>query len=262
MGSSGESHAATAAPEQPEPSLIATRNMLVVVLAATSGYVDAVSYLALGHVFTSNMTGNTVLLGIALGQAQGAAALRSVVALASFLCGVGSATLIVEEAKGGQRPALWPVGVTAAFALECGVLLVFAVSGILSGTATTGLVYLLIALSAIAMGIQSAAVRTLGVSGVATTYITGTWVSLISGVVAHARATLSAGKKAAPTSASAETSSRRLQATVLAVYVVAAVAGGVVESRWHLAATAPPTIVVALVVAIALCRFPRGKAGG
>ena len=31
---------------------------------------DAVSYLMLGRVFTANMTGNTVLLGLALVQGQ------------------------------------------------------------------------------------------------------------------------------------------------------------------------------------------------
>ncbi len=33
---------------------------------AVTGLVDAVSYIALGHVFTANMTGNIVLLGFAL----------------------------------------------------------------------------------------------------------------------------------------------------------------------------------------------------
>ena len=39
-------------------------------LTAAAGYVDAVSYLALGRVFTANMTGNTVLLGLSLVQAH------------------------------------------------------------------------------------------------------------------------------------------------------------------------------------------------
>jgi hypothetical protein len=35
-------------------------------LAAVTGVVDAVCYLAFGHVFTANMTGNVVLLGFAV----------------------------------------------------------------------------------------------------------------------------------------------------------------------------------------------------
>ena len=46
----------------------ALKNALVLLLTAAAGYVDAVSYLALGRVFTANMTGNTVLLGLALVQ--------------------------------------------------------------------------------------------------------------------------------------------------------------------------------------------------
>jgi len=56
--------------------------------------VDAVSYLRLGHVLTANMTGNTVLLGLALSQTNLRAMMRSGCALVGFLirlCG-GSAT--------------------------------------------------------------------------------------------------------------------------------------------------------------------------
>jgi uncharacterized membrane protein YoaK (UPF0700 family) len=35
-------------------------------MTAVTGIVDAVSFLALGHVFTANMTGNVVFLGLPL----------------------------------------------------------------------------------------------------------------------------------------------------------------------------------------------------
>ena len=44
--------------EEPLPALLCT-------LTAVSGVVDAVSFLALGHVFVANMTGNVVFLGFA-----------------------------------------------------------------------------------------------------------------------------------------------------------------------------------------------------
>ena len=53
------------------------RDAMVLVLTWAAGGVDAISYLGLGHVFTANMTGNAVLLGLAVGQGQGLAALRS-----------------------------------------------------------------------------------------------------------------------------------------------------------------------------------------
>jgi uncharacterized membrane protein YoaK (UPF0700 family) len=65
----------------------AIRNVLLLLLACVAGSVDAVSYVGLGHVFTANMTGNTVLLGLALGQAEHGAVVRSGLALVGFLAG-------------------------------------------------------------------------------------------------------------------------------------------------------------------------------
>ena len=47
-------------------SAAARRDLLLLGLTWAAGFVDAVSYLGLGNVFTANMTGNTMLLGIAL----------------------------------------------------------------------------------------------------------------------------------------------------------------------------------------------------
>ena len=63
---------------------------LVVTLGAltvVSGFLDAVSYLGLGHVFTANMTGNIVLLGFAAAGAAGFSVAASLCALGSFLAG-------------------------------------------------------------------------------------------------------------------------------------------------------------------------------
>ena len=55
--------------------------VVLLVMTAATGIVDAVSYLALGHVFTANMTGNVVLMGFRLGGASGISLSRSVIAL-------------------------------------------------------------------------------------------------------------------------------------------------------------------------------------
>jgi uncharacterized membrane protein YoaK (UPF0700 family) len=67
-----------------EPRLIAIRNGLLLALAFAAGYIDALSYLGLSRVFTANMTGNTVLLGIVLADFDGVAIARSSLALAGF----------------------------------------------------------------------------------------------------------------------------------------------------------------------------------
>ena len=53
------------------------RDLMLLALTWAAGSVDAISFLALGRVFTANMTGNTVLLGLHLAQEQGAGALRA-----------------------------------------------------------------------------------------------------------------------------------------------------------------------------------------
>jgi uncharacterized membrane protein YoaK (UPF0700 family) len=148
--------------------------LLLLTLAAAS--VDAISYLGLGHVFTAMMTGNTVLLGLALAQGEVLAALRSILALIGFTVGVFVGAIIVQRES---EPAEWPAAVTAALAFETLILAIFAATSMLFDSTRAVIIYLLIILSAFAMGIQSAAVRRLGVPGIATTYITGTLTSLM-----------------------------------------------------------------------------------
>ena len=76
---------------------------------------------------------------------------------------------------------IWPRVVTLALAVEAVILCVFAAGWQSVGEAPAALpLAMLIGLSAIAMGIQSAAVRRLEVSGIATTYITGTLTQLVA----------------------------------------------------------------------------------
>jgi len=80
-------------------------------LTLVAGSIDAISYLGLGHVFTAMMTGNTVLLGLALAQGEVRAALRNILALLGFSAGVFVGAMIVER---DSKPTEWPVAVTAA----------------------------------------------------------------------------------------------------------------------------------------------------
>ncbi len=73
----------TTASREPGRLLLAT----LLALTVTSGLVDAVSYLGLGHVFTANMTGNVVLLGFAAAGASGFSATACLTSLGAFLAG-------------------------------------------------------------------------------------------------------------------------------------------------------------------------------
>lgn len=62
-------------------------NPALVVLTFVAGLVDALSYLALGHVFVANVTGNIVFLGFAFAHAQGFVWWTSALTLAAFMVG-------------------------------------------------------------------------------------------------------------------------------------------------------------------------------
>jgi uncharacterized membrane protein YoaK (UPF0700 family) len=162
------------------------RDGMLLILTWAAGVVDAVSYLALGHVFTAMMTGNTVLLGLALAQGEIYAALRSILALLGFALGVTLGATIVER---DESESEWPPAVTGALVLEGFILAIFAVAWHLKDPALGGHnVQVLIVLLGTAMGAQAAAVRRLDVPGIATTYITGTITSLFVDVVGWSRA--------------------------------------------------------------------------
>src|SRR5260221_8797787 len=77
----------------------------LLLLTATTGLVDAVSFLGLGRVFTANMTGNVVFLAFAVGGAAGLSVSASILALGSFLVGAltGGRLAVAMEASARRR---------------------------------------------------------------------------------------------------------------------------------------------------------------
>jgi uncharacterized membrane protein YoaK (UPF0700 family) len=155
-----------------------TRALLV--LTFSTGLVDAVSYLALGRVFTANMTGNIVLLGFGLAGSGGLTVLSPTISLAAFLIGAGAGGVLVRR-MGQRHPGL----VARALGIETAAL---AIAAVVSAAVTvkqhTASAYLLIALMAFAMGLRSAAVRRIAVPDLSTTVLTMT----LTGLAAESRA--------------------------------------------------------------------------
>ena len=69
----------------------------LLVLTFTTGLVDAVSYLGLGHVFTANMTGNIVLLGFGIAGSGGLPVIAPLVSLGAFLVGAGGGGILAAR---------------------------------------------------------------------------------------------------------------------------------------------------------------------
>lgn len=146
------------------------RNILLVVLASMSGFMDALSFLAL-NVFASVLTGNTVLLGLAISSGNILNVIVPLVALTGFIGGVVLGNRLAEPDLNFQKK-IWPATVTRALFVEVIVLSIFTAGGFVVGESISGLaVYVFIMLATVAMGIQSSAVRALGVPHISTTYI-------------------------------------------------------------------------------------------
>lgn len=155
------------------------RDVAAVTLAVTSGATDAVAFLKLGGAFTSVMTGNLVLLGISLGHADGSLAGQIGFAVVGYIGGCAVGIRVVG--RHGRGDPVWPPGVTRGLAVETVFFVAYAagwwaVGGHPAWPTTAGL----LAIAAFALGVQSAAVNRFGVSGLSTTYLTGTLTTLVT----------------------------------------------------------------------------------
>lgn len=152
------------------------RDSLVVVLALTTGAMDAVSYLRLGKVFSSVITGNLALLGVSAGQQNGGLALPAGLALAGYGAGVLAGGPFARTPQNDQ-PA-WPRRATVTLGVELIVLAGFSGGWLAVGGHPAGATRLaLLVVAAAGMGMQSTAVRRLG--PMSTTYLTSTLTGLL-----------------------------------------------------------------------------------
>ena len=154
----------------------ATRDLLL--LSVVAGSADAAGFMS-GHVFTSNMTGNLVLLGIACGQGQWHDAGKTFYVLALFLIGA-----ILGSRMGRCFPdAAWKKLMKRLLTIEALLLLAFAIYwAFISEAARTAHFLWLVLPLALAMGLQSAAMNRLTVVGVTSTAMTGTLTSFAAGL--------------------------------------------------------------------------------
>lgn len=141
-------------------------------LTFVTGLVDAGSYVAMGHVFTANMTGNIVFLGFAFGGVPGLSIARSLTALGFALVGGGLAGKL-DSWLGKRRRNFW---LAAALGFETLFLLgATTVAWSLEprgGPLIRSSLYGVIALTALGMGIRNGTIRRLAVPDLTTTVLT------------------------------------------------------------------------------------------
>ncbi|MCS4276322.1 uncharacterized membrane protein YoaK (UPF0700 family) [Mycetocola sp. BIGb0189] len=151
--------------------------VLLLVLTAVTGIVDAISVLELGRVFVANMTGNVVSIGFALAGAPHFSLTGSIFALAGYILGAG---------LGGYVMARIHLAPVRAFRNVMGVV-VLAFAGVVAMAWITGaeapmIQHIMVALMATALGVQGAAARALGVPDLSTTVLTMTITGLVADI--------------------------------------------------------------------------------
>jgi len=147
---------------------------LMLALTFSTGIIDAVGYLGLDRVFTGNMTGNVVILGMALTGADDLPVLGPIIALALFLFGA-----LVAGRTLRKKPAGWSTQTTALFGVVGLVLAASAVVAFVVGEDRPEWVALTITGAlGFAMGLQAGSARQIGVKDVTTVVVTSTLVGL------------------------------------------------------------------------------------
>ena len=220
---------------------LSVRDLLLNALAVSSGAVDAISFLALGKVFSAFMTGNIAFLGLRVAGASAPGGVAIVVSMAAFAVGVYLSTRIVKPSEGS---GMWPQRVTVALGVSLIAHAVFlAVWFASNGQPSIDVAHVLLGSWGLAMGMQSAAVRTLHVEGVFTTAATATIILLVGDT----------------TSWSSTVAERRRLASVLVSLFVGATAGGLLLVHAHIYAPVLPFAITVMTVATAAIAFRESR---
>ncbi|MFB9312011.1 YoaK family protein [Nocardioides plantarum] len=188
---------------------------LMLVLTFGTGIIDAVGYLGLDRVFTGNMTGNVVIIGMAAVGADDLPLLGPLLALAGFLVGATIGGRVLRTAT-----SLWSRRTTLLFA-SVGVTELGLAGALLATGEDPGKAFeiTITTLLGAAMGVQAATARFVAVKDVTTVVVTSTLTGLAADSV------LGSGKGGG--------SGRRALAVVL---IITGAAVGALLLRWHLAA--------------------------
>ena len=230
-------------------------------LTAVGGYVDAIGYIALFEVFTANMSGNSVHIGMFLGQWNWLQLRRPACAVLSYVVGMLLTRITVGIAgrKGIRRIASFTLAVEALllllFARATPAMHVGQIVDLESPQCFT-----LVALLAFAMGVQTATLTHIGPLTVYTTFVTGTLTKMTESftrVLFWAYDQLQQTGipdivRLAPKHADVQEGT--MLAATLICYVLGAAIGTVMKLKWELRALYLPVALLIVFIVVDLCR--------
>jgi uncharacterized membrane protein YoaK (UPF0700 family) len=198
-------------------------HLQAIILTLVAGLADAVGYLTMGSVFAANMTGNTVLAGIALAQGHWPDAWRHLAPIAAFFVGAMISRLLGRLTRSH----------VASLLLEAAIL---AIVGFLPVGPETAVLIV-----AVAMGVQASAITHFAGSAVSTVVVTSTMARSADAVLDRL---WPRDERAPPAIAN-----RRLLAMTWAGYLVGALAGALLVPivPWPLVVPAALLLIVLLI---------------
>lgn len=197
------------------------------ILVIVAGYADAVGFLTFGA-FAGAMTGNTVLLGIALaGQDFGAAA-QSAIIITSFLVGVAASAIL-----GRRLPLVAILGIEAVAIVAAALIAPLVAAPVL----------------AFAMGLQNATMTRFAGANLNTVVLTGNLQKMMQGFLGRF-----AGSTKSPRSEAAESA----MIGGLWIAYLAGVVAGALAHHWL---TYPLLPVVLLLPLVVIRRMPWNSRG-
>lgn len=147
---------------------------LLIVLTFSTGMVDAIGFLGLDNIFAGNMTGNVVIIGMAVGGGE-LSFVGPTLALVGFMAGAACAGLVLRRAS-----AAWTRVTTTLFAVTGLILAAAGLVFMIDETPAESLEFAVSVGLGVAMGIQAATARVLAVADVTTVVVTSTIVGLMA----------------------------------------------------------------------------------
>jgi uncharacterized membrane protein YoaK (UPF0700 family) len=231
-------------------STVGERGLAVIaaVLSAVAGYIDALGWVLLSHVYVANMSGNTIALGRGFAHHDLGEAAARIWPIASFMFGLFVSELAYELARRRGRPsgAGWTLG------LEAGAVAFAAILPWPAAHATSGVAYYVpTGLLSFAMGLQNATLIRVGASSVYTTHVTGN-ITRLAREAAHSLLWIEdRARRRVSGSLIGQQSTRRvlLMTAMWIAYGLGALLGALAADRWNRRGALVAVVVLAVLVA-------------
>lgn len=223
-------------------------------LTIVGGFADAVGYIALFQVFTANMSGNSVYVGMYLGRGNWAELLRPFCAIVSYFVGMALTRIAVGIAG---RVGLRRIA-SVTLAVEALLLALFAhatpamhLGQIVDQQSAS--YFVLVALLAFAMGVQTATLTHIGALTIYTTFVTGTLTKLTESFTRALFWAVDLREKGIPhivrhASSQPDVQEGAMLASTWMCYVLGAAIGTILKIKWELRALYVPVAILVVFV--------------